>query len=308
MGHGHGHHHHPGDSQRRLAWAILLTGGFMVAEVVGGILSGSLALLADAGHMLTDTAALTLAWFAARISRRPADAQRTFGYHRVQILAAFVNGLTLIAIVVWITVEAIRRLVSPLAVAGGTMLVIAGLGLVVNLVVFLILHLGDRDNLNVRGAALHVLGDLLGSVAAIVAALVILATGWVPIDPLLSLLVAALILRSAWRLTRESGHILLEGTPDEVDVGRIAREIPERLAEVRDVHHVHAWSLTPGRHLLSLHAALEEDADREQTLVAIKAVLLERFDIEHATIQLESGDRCADAGACEHSEPPRHRH
>ncbi|MBB3230923.1 cation diffusion facilitator family transporter [Halomonas stenophila] len=307
MGHDHGDHHHPQDSQRRLAWAILLTGGFMVAEVVGGILSGSLALLADAGHMLTDTAALALAWFAARISRRPADARRTFGYHRVQILAAFVNGLTLIAIVVWITVEAIRRLLSPLEVAGGTMLAIAGLGLVINLVVFLILHLGDRDNLNMRGAALHVLGDLLGSVAAIVAALVILATGWVPIDPLLSLLVAALILRSAWRLTRESGHILLEGTPAEVDVGRIAQEIPERLAAVRDVHHVHAWSLTPGRHLLSLHAAIEEDADREQTLVAIKAVLLERFDIEHATIQLESGDRCTDRGACEHGEPPRAR-
>ncbi|XKE44488.1 cation diffusion facilitator family transporter [Halomonas organivorans] len=294
MGQHHDHSHPPGDSQRRLGWAIGLTGAFMVAEVVGGILSGSLALLADAGHMLTDTAALALAWFATRLSRRPADRRRTFGYHRAQILAAFVNGLALIAIVIWIAIEAIRRLVTPVAVAGTPMLVIAGVGLAVNLVVFAILHFGDRDNLNMRGAALHVLGDLLGSVAAIVAAVVILATGWMPIDPLLSLLVAALILRSAWRLTRESGHILLEGAPEELDVARIERELPERLAAVRDVHHVHAWSLTPGRHLLSLHAAIEEDADREETLVAIKAVLLERFDVEHATIQLEPVERCAD--------------
>ncbi|ATJ83667.1 cation diffusion facilitator family transporter [Halomonas beimenensis] len=294
MGQHHDHSHPPGDSQRRLGWAIGLTGAFMVAEVVGGILSGSLALLADAGHMLTDTAALALAWFATRLSRRPADRRRTFGYHRAQILAAFVNGLALIAIVIWIAIEAIRRLVTPVTVAGTPMLVIAGVGLAVNLVVFAILHFGDRDNLNMRGAALHVLGDLLGSVAAIVAALVILATGWMPIDPLLSLLVAVLILRSAWRLTRESGHILLEGAPEALDVTRIERELPERLAAVRDVHHVHAWSLTPGRHLLSLHAAIEEDADREETLVAIKAVLLERFDVEHATIQLEAVERCAD--------------
>ncbi|MBB3189675.1 cation diffusion facilitator family transporter [Halomonas cerina] len=297
MSHDHGHHHahaHGHDSQRRLAWALLLTGGFMVAEVVGGILSGSLALLADAGHMLTDTAALALAWFAARISCRPADDKRTYGYHRVQILAAFVNGLTLIAIVAWIVVEAIRRLLSPVAVLGTPMLVIAVLGLVVNVVVFVILHLGDRDNLNIRGAALHVLGDLLGSVAAIVAAGVILTTGWMPIDPLLSLLVAALILRSAWKLTRESGHILLEGAPKELDVAHIAREVPARLPAVRDVHHVHAWSLTPARHLLSLHATLEEGADREATLVAIKAVLAEEFGVEHATIQLERRDGCVD--------------
>ncbi|MDR5867420.1 cation diffusion facilitator family transporter [Halomonas koreensis] len=296
MAHHHAHGASAGDSQRRLGWAIALTGTFMIAEVVGGILSGSLALLADAGHMLTDTAALALAWFAARLSRRPADRRRTYGYHRVQILAAFVNGLTLFAITGWIAVEAVRRLFSPVTVAGMPMLVIAALGLVINLGVFAILHLGDRHNLNVRGAALHVLGDLLGSVAAIAAALVILATGWTPIDPLLSLLVAGLILRGAWKLTRESGHILLEGAPPELDVARLERELPERLAAVRDVHHVHAWSLTPGRHLLSLHAAIEDGADREATLVAIKAELRERFAVEHATIQLERGGRCADLG------------
>ncbi|MDW7747157.1 MAG: cation diffusion facilitator family transporter [Halomonas sp.] len=266
----------------------------MVAEVVGGILSGSLALLADAGHMLTDTAALALAWFAARISRRPADEKRSFGYHRVQILAAFVNGLTLIAIVVWIFIEAIRRLLSPVEVMGTTMLAIAALGLLVNVVVFAILHFGDRDNLNIRGAALHVLGDLLGSVAAIVAALVILATGWMPIDPLLSLLVALLILRSAWKLTRESGHILLEGAPDDLDAATLRREIPEQLEAVCNVHHVHVWSLTPGRHLVSLHAAIEEGEDRQAALVAIRTLLVKRYGLDHATIQLESRHQCAD--------------
>ncbi|WP_328717249.1 cation diffusion facilitator family transporter [Halomonas elongata] len=295
MSHHHDHGAHGShDSQRRLGWAILLTGGFMVAELVGGVLSGSLALLADAGHMLTDAAALALALFAAWISRRPADTRRSYGYHRVQVLAAFVNGLTLIAIVVWIAIEAVRRLFAPVSVAGSTMLVIAGLGLVVNLVVFAILHMGDRENLNIRGAALHVLGDLLGSVAAIVAAVVILLTGWTPIDPLLSLLVAALILRSAWKLTRESGHILLEGTPEGLDVERVKRELAEQLPAVRDVHHVHAWSLTPGRHLMSLHAVLEEGADQERVLVDIKTMLSDSFAVEHATIQVESWRGCVD--------------
>ncbi|MCA1769813.1 MAG: cation diffusion facilitator family transporter [Halomonas sp.] len=295
MAHDHDHSLPTGyDSQRRLFWAILLTGGFMVAEVVGGIISGSLALLADAGHMLTDTAALGLAWFAAWISRRPADEKRSYGYHRVQTLAAFVNGLTLIAIVVWIAIEAIRRFLSPMEVMGTPMLVIATLGLVVNVVVFAILHGGDRDNLNIRGAALHVLGDLLGSVAAIVAALVILATGWMPIDPLLSVLVAMLILRSAWKLTRESGHILLEGAPKGLDATTLRREIPERLEAVCNVHHVHVWSLTPGRHLVSLHAAINENEDREAALLAIRTLLAEHYGLDHATIQLESQGCCAD--------------
>ncbi|MCE0734051.1 cation diffusion facilitator family transporter [Halomonas sp. G15] len=292
--HSHDHAHHAHDSRRRLSWAIVLTGGFMVAEVVGGIVSGSLALLADAGHMLTDTAALALAWFAAWISQRPADGRRSYGYHRVQTLAAFVNGITLIAIVVWIAIEAVRRFLAPVEVMGGTMLTIAVLGLGVNLVVFAILHGGDRDNLNMRGAALHVLGDLLGSVAAIVAALVILATGWTPIDPLLSLLVAALILRSAWKLTREAGHILLEGSPHDPDAATLRREIPEALPAVHDVHHVHIWSLTPARHLVSLHAAVEAGEDRQATLVAIKALLVERYGIRHATIQVEDRNDCVD--------------
>jgi cobalt-zinc-cadmium efflux system protein len=193
--------------------ALVLTATFMVVEVIGGILSGSLALLADAGHMLTDTMALTLAAVAFGVSARPADSKRSYGYHRFQILAAFVNGLSLLLIVGWILIEAVRRLISPPDVMGKTMLIVASAGLLVNIVAFIILHGGDRENLNIRGAALHVAGDLLGSIAAIVAAIVIIFTAWMPIDPILSVVVALLILRSAWYLVKRSAHILLEGAP-----------------------------------------------------------------------------------------------
>jgi cobalt-zinc-cadmium efflux system protein len=295
-GHGHSHDHAAvtADSERRIFRVMLLTGGFMLAEVIGGLLSGSLALLADAGHMLTDAGALGLAWFAFRMGRRPSDARRSYGYHRFQVLAAFVNGLALFAISAWIVFEAIHRLIDPVPVQGTGMLTIAVLGLLVNLASFLILHRGHGENLNVRGAALHVLADLLGSVAAIVAALIILDTGWTPIDPILSVLVVALILRGAWRLTRRSGHILIEGTPEGLDPGNIGKELRSALPELNDVHHVHAWSLTSERHLVTLHAVVDGDADRNATLTAIREVLSQRFGIDHATIQLEQ-DECIDA-------------
>ncbi len=289
MAHDHDHRH----GSRRLLFALTLTGGFMVAEVVGGLLSGSLALLADAGHMLTDTVSLALAWLATRISRRPADRLRSYGYHRMQILAAFANGVFFIFLVGWIGVEAVQRLLEPRPILGGLMMWVAVLGLLVNVVAFALLHTGDHGNLNIRAAALHVLGDLLGSVAAIVAAVVILFTGWTPIDPLLSILVALLILNSAWRIVRESGHILLEGTPPQVDVeavtGTLHREIPELL----DVHHLHIWSLTPDRTLLTMHVKVPPEADIAHLLGRIKALLAERFAIRHSTVQIEPGD-CVD--------------
>ena len=204
------------DNVRRVQIALALTATFMVVEVVGGVISGSLALLADAGHMLTDTMSLALAALAFRVSSRPADARRSYGYHRFQILAAFVNGLSLLFIVGWILLEAVRRFVEPVEVMGTTMLLVASAGLIINIVSFLMLHGGDRQNLNMRGAAMHVAGDLLGSLAAIVAALVIIQTGWMPIDPILSVAVAMLILRSAWQLVKRSGHILLEGAPTNI--------------------------------------------------------------------------------------------
>lgn len=265
----------------------------MVAEVIGGLLSGSLALLADAGHMLTDTASLTLAWCAARASRRPADALRSYGYHRMQILAAFLNGITFIVIVIWICAEAVHRLLEPVEVLGGMMLVIAVLGLLVNVVAYVLLHGDHGQNLNLRGASIHVLGDLLGSVAAMMAAAVILWTSWMPIDPLLSILVAFLILRSAWYVVRHSAHILLEGAPQDVDVQELRTTLVEVVPDVHDVHHVHVWSLTPERPLLTLHANADDTADYSEVLRRIKTVLVERFGILHSTVQIEL-EHCAD--------------
>jgi cobalt-zinc-cadmium efflux system protein len=280
-------------NERRVFLAMLLTGSFMVAEAIGGIVSGSLALLADAGHMLTDAASLALAWAAFRIARRPHDARRTYGYHRFQVLAAFVNGVALIAIVGWIAIEAVRRLLEPVEVLGGLMLTIAVLGLLVNIAAFAILHGGDRENLNLQGAALHVLGDLLGSIAAIVAAIVILWTGWMPIDPLLSILVALLILRSAWFLVRRSAHILLEGTPDWLDIEELRAELTAAVPEVQEVHHVHAWLLTSERPLMTMHARVREGANHHEVLIAIGRFLDDRFGIGHATVQIEASG-CAD--------------
>ncbi len=293
--HHHDHHHH-GD-ERRVFWAALLTGGFMVAEAVGGLIAGSLALLADAAHMLTDATALALAWFAFRIGRRPADWRRTYGFDRFQILAAFTNGVVLFLLALWILAEAVGRLLEPGPVLGGVLLAVAAAGLVVNLLVFRILHGGDKASLNIRGAILHVMGDLLGSAAAIVAGLVILMTGWTPIDPILSVLVGLLVLRSAWRLVAEAGHILLEGAPVGVDVREIGPDLVANVHNVSDVHHVHVWSLTERKRLVTLHARLDDPGRPEGALAAMKTRLRERFGIGHATIELEHGP-CADDRPC----------
>ena len=280
-------------AERRLLLTLTLTGTFMVAEVIGGLLSGSLALLADAGHMLTDTVSLFLAWFAARMGRKPADTLRSYGYHRVQILAAFSNGVFFILLVGWIMYEAVQRIMNPVEVMGDIMIVIAGLGLLVNLLAFFILHGAGGKDLNVRAALLHVLGDLLGSVAAITAAVIILGTGWMPIDPILSVFVALLILRSAWMVVKESTHILLEGTPQDIDVEILQKAIVEAVPRVCDVHHVHVWSLTPEHPLLTLHVSVEDDVDATQVLQSVKQVLEDRFHIQHSTIQIET-THCAD--------------
>jgi cobalt-zinc-cadmium efflux system protein len=297
--HGHSHDHphaHDGvgrDGERRLFWVLLLTGGFMFAEVVGGVLSGSLALIADAGHMLSDTAALALAWVAFRVARRPWDMQRTYGYHRFEILAAFVNGLVLFAISGWILYEAVARLRAPEPVLGGPMLAVALVGLAVNAIAFLVLREGDSANLNVRAALLHVLGDLLGSVGAIIAAVVILATGWTPIDPILSVLLCALILRGAWDVTRRAAHVLMEGVPEGFDSDALKADLTANVPGVVDVHHVHAWMLSPERPLVTLHVRLAPATDHAKVLAATKLRLKERFGIAHSTVQIESAE-CVD--------------
>ncbi len=279
----------------RVIIALCMTGAFMVVEVIGGILSGSLALLADAGHMFTDTMALGLAAVAFHVSKRPADPLRNYGYQRFQIIAAFVNGLSLLLIVGWILFEAVRRLLMPEPVMGGTMLVVATLGLLVNIVAFAVLHTGDRDNLNMRGAALHVAGDLLGSVAAIVAAVIIIYTGWMPIDPILSVAVAFLILRSALALIRRSGHILLEGAPEWFDPNAMQDNITRHVRGVTGIHHVHVWGLTPQKLLLTMHIILDQDCeDPAGTIREVKALLRRDYSIGHSTIEIEYGE-CADA-------------
>jgi cobalt-zinc-cadmium efflux system protein len=274
-------------NERRALYALLLTGGFMVAEVIGSVVSGSLALLADAGHMLTDTAALTLAFVAMRAARRPESARHSFGQHRLQVLAALINGAALFGITAWIAMEAARRFMAPVEVLGGTMMIVAVLGLLVNVAAFAILRGGSAQNINLRGAALHAMGDMLGSVGAIVAAGVILLTGWMPIDPILSVLVCLLILRSAWSLVRESWHVLMEGVPDGVEADAIRAALLADVPGLVDVHHIHLWSLTPEQPMATLHAQARDDVDRDALLMEVKRILRDRFDLDHTAVQLE---------------------
>ncbi len=285
------------DDRRRLLGALWLTGGFTLVEVGGGVVAGSLALLADAGHMLTDTAALGLACLAVLVARRPTDAQRSYGYHRFPVLAAYVNAVTLLLIVAWVAVEAVGRIRQPVEILEGPMLAVAVVGLLVNLAAFRLLHGGETDSLNVRGALVHVLGDLLGSIAAIVAAIVIMVTGWTLIDPILSLLVALLVLRSAVSLLRRSGHVLMEGRPDHLDAVDVARTLSETVPEVGDVHHVHIWSLSPGRPVMTFHARVDRGAVHDRALKRVLDCLRERFGVRHATVQLEH-ERCAQPAEC----------
>lgn len=293
--HGHAHVQEANESNlKRVVIALVLTGTFMIVEIVGGIISGSLALLADAGHMLTDTMALALAAVAFHVSKRPADGNLTYGYQRFQILAAFVNGLSLLVIVGWILFEAVERFITPRDILGETMLVVAAAGLVINIVCFAVLHTGDQENLNIRGAALHVAGDLLGSVAAIVAAIVIIYTGWTLIDPILSVAVAVLILRSAWALVKRSAHVLLEGAPDWLNVSDMQERIVANVPGVREIHHVHVWGLTPQQLMLTMHVAIKTDVDSQSRVVrGVKNYVESEFGIGHSTIEIEI-DGCAD--------------
>jgi cobalt-zinc-cadmium efflux system protein len=289
--HGTGHRH--AVNERSIAVAALLTGTFMLAEVAGGLISGSLALLADAGHMLTDFASLALAWLGFRLARQPADWRRTYGFDRFSVLVAFVNGIALFAIAAWIVIEAAQRFYEPVDILGGLMLWVALVGLAVNIVAFLILRRGDKTNLNIRAAALHVVGDLLGSVAAVLASLVILATGWMPIDSLLSVVVALIIVRSAWHIVADSGHILLEGSPPGFDSRALKEQIRAALPFVTDVHHVHAWSISEEWPMVTLHASVDDGVSSTLAVREIKRMLAERFRITHATIEIEY-EACVD--------------
>ncbi|EJL85839.1 CDF family zinc transporter ZitB [Pantoea sp. GM01] len=295
MAHTHSHGSANGN-RTRLAAAFGVTALFMVAEVIGGLVSGSLALLADAGHMLTDAAALLMALLAVQFAQRKPNARHTFGLLRLTTLAAFVNAIALLVITVLIVWEALRRFYQPQPIAGGLMLGIAIAGLFANLLSFWLLHRGSEEkNLNVRAAALHVLGDLLGSVGAIVAAVIIMLTGWTPIDPILSLLVSLLVVRSAWSLLRESLHELLEGAPGHINADKLSRELTRNIDEVRNVHHVHVWQVGE-KPVLTLHVQVIPPYDHDGLLQRIHHYLHEHYQIAHATVQMEyqacSGPDC----------------
>ena len=307
----HSHaHSHPAPFENRLMLAFVLTLITMLAEAIGGWLSGSLALLSDAAHMLIDSFALLLAWGGAHFARRPADALRSFGYARLEVLVGYTNALVQIALTAWILVEAVLRLRAPEEVLSGLMLAVASAGLIVNVLVLRVLGGHAHDDLNAAGAHLHVIGDLLGSFGAVLAALAIARFGWLWADPAISIVVALLILNSAWRLLRRSGHILLEGTPEGLESADVAETV-KRETDVEDVHHVHVWQLAGGVRIATLHARMTEGGNADTALGAIRNVLRDKFHIEHVTIQIESSDclsdDCRDAKHA-HRHAAAHRH
>ncbi|MFV0283412.1 MAG: cation diffusion facilitator family transporter [Castellaniella sp.] len=298
--HDHDHDHTPtvtSANERKVLISFILIFTFMVVETVGGILSGSLTLLADAGHMLTDSAALALAYAAFRFGRRAADSKRTFGYLRFEVIAGFLNAVTLLLIVIWIVYEAWQRLTEPPVILAGPMMIVAVVGLLVNVLVLWIMTRGETDHVNVKGAILHVMGDLLGSVGAVVAGVVIYLTGWTPIDPILSVIVAALIVRSAWKLLAKSLHILLEGAPEDATPEKLACGLMDAVPGLAAVSHVHVWQLTSGRTMATLHVRPRVDDEARVVAKLTEKVLRDQFGIEHATVAIDWNSE-ADISPC----------
>jgi cobalt-zinc-cadmium efflux system protein len=300
---------HPDRStaRRRMWWVLGFTAAFMVVEAVGGWVAGSLALLADAGHMLTDVGALSLSLLTAWIALRPADDARTYGYQRWEILAALVNGTALFAIAGWVVIEAIHRFHEPHAIRTGLFLAVAVAGLLVNLVSLAVLHGAHEHSLNTRAAYLHILGDVLGSVGAIGAAVVIAFTGWTPADPIISIGISLLILIGAWRLVRESTEILLEGVPKHVSMPEVGRRMLG-IPGVTAVHDLHVWTVTSGMVAMSGHAVVPDLGAHPGVLEGIRTEMA-GMGIGHVTIQLEVEDECAEPGPSPaHSHPHTHPH
>jgi len=298
-GHGHSHHgHHHGigghnhgreGNRKGLTIALVITAGIMLLEFVGGLLTDSLALLSDSGHMLSDTSALALSLAALWFASRPASAQKTYGFYRFEILAALFNGVALFAIAGFIVYEAIGRMAAPPEVSGGPMMAIAAVGLLANLAsAWALTRQGDvKGNVNMRSAYLHVLGDALGSVGAIVAGVLMLAFGWYIADPIISIVVSVLILRSAWLVISQTVHVLMEGTPAGIDHGEV-RSALLTLPGVRDVHDLHIWTITSGLDSFSCHIVVEDGVPCQDVLQRAISLIEDRFGINHATIQVES--------------------
>lgn len=289
-------HNHIDDkaTSDRLFWALIVIATFMILELVGGLLSGSLALIADAAHMFTDAAALGLALLAQQWASRPATSQLHFGYRRIQVLAAFTNGVVMACLLIWILVEAVSRLITPVTVEPTLMFWVAVAGLGANILAFMILYRRAEHNLNMRGATLHVLGDLLGSLAAILAALAIRATGWMWVDPALSIVVVGLISVATFRLLRDSGHILLEGAPKDIDLAGLASAVKNASPDIVGVHNIRIWQLTPEHPTITLHLCVSQVGDAPSATTYVKNMLEKEYGIAQSTIQVEIGEDCPD--------------
>lgn len=292
-------HTHTHLTERRFVWSLVLTGLILAAEIAGGLWTGSLALLSDAAHVFLDVFALGLSYVALRLVALPPDDRHTYGFHRMQVLAALLNGVTLLLVAFEIFREAWARLQSPAPVLAGPMLVVAVVGLVVNLVVALVLREHDHDDLNVRSAFLHVLGDALASVGVIAAGIIILLTGWMWVDPLISALIGLIILLGSGRVLREAVHILAEGMPEGIKASTVA-EAMGSVPGVVEVHDLHVWTVSPGYAALSAHVLVDDQAlsQTQEVMEGLKRALAEQFGIEHTTIQFEC-DNCGQGGvAC----------
>ena len=315
-GHSHGHHHgsaghdHSHDlrsaGKRSLVAAFVLIAAFMFVEVAGGIISGSLALLADAGHMLTDAASIALALTAMYFAERPHSVQRTFGYHRLEILAALVNALALWLIVAWVLFEAYDRFTSVTEIDGGLMLGIGVIGLCVNLGAARILHRSSSHNINIEGAFLHVIADLLGSVGVVISGILIWTLGWTLADPIASVIIAILILVSSWRLMKKVVHVLLEGTPEHVDVYQLCSKL-EAVEGVTLVHDIHVWTLSAGNEALTAHILIDPDypGDAEDLRLRLRDIIYNDFGIGHITLQVEKSlEGCSEDHHFDHLATP----
>lgn len=292
--HAHGHgdavhqHYFENRSQKILAWALALTLSFALVEVIFGFLSNSLALISDAGHMVTDSAALGLALLAQIIAKRPPTAKNSFGFGRAEALAAFVNGLIMLVVVGWISYEAVQRLAHPPAVLGGTVMLVASIGLAINIVVAWVLS-HDKESLNTKAALIHVMGDLLGSLAAIISGAVIYTTGWMQVDPILSIFVSLLILKSTFGVLADSYHFLMEGVPHHIDYVKIGDDL-EAIAGVLSVHDLHIWEMSPGHPALIGHLEISDISAWPRIMESVKTMLLETHNIDHITLQPEVGE------------------
>ncbi|MDP4553553.1 cation diffusion facilitator family transporter [Alkalihalobacillus macyae] len=292
MGHDHGHDHSHGANKKALWISFIITTSYMIIEAIGGFLTNSLALLSDAGHMLSDSVSLGVGVLAFIMGEKVASFSKTYGYKRFEILAALFNGVTLVLIALYIFYEAYKRFLEPPEVASFGMLTIGIIGLIVNIVVAWMLMRGDTEhNLNLRAAFLHVLGDLLGSVGAIIAAVLIMVFNWGWADPLASVIVAVLVLISGWRVAKDSVHVLMEGAPKNINLEEIAKTI-QSIGEIEDIHDLHIWSITSGKNALSCHAVVTQNLTIQECQTLLKRVedQLRKKGIGHITIQLESSE------------------